>query len=306
MFYSNKSSILVSGEGNSSRSKMTSFMRILNLQRIVFLMCIVSSLEITWGTKEDETMMKKKIDKAMRKKKIEVTKPKNVNLAKIDSAYKVGFLGDTQVGKTQIINRHVKGSFEEEYKSTVMVEFSTNHYQSTSDRGNSKTIQLNLWDTAGQEKYKTVSPLYMKDAWAIVLVYDVTNAESFNEIKENWLTQTKEQAPENAVYFLVGNKTNLKDKRQVSEEVAKKYAENNNMQFFEVSIKDKNSIDELFEDIVKECLIKEEDIKEEVIKEEVIRNDIKDYKQENKKNIQSPTHTNNKPCICCSCCPCNK
>ena len=288
MFYSNKSSILVSGEGNSSRSKMTSFMRILNLKRILFLMCIVSSWEITWGMKEEL------------KDKIKVEKLESGDKGQPDFTYKVTFLGDDQVGKTQIINQHVNGSLDGTIISTIGIDFKTQKYKSTINVDNSQTILLQIWDTAGRETYRLMSLNCTQDARAIVLVYDITKPDSFKHI-DSWL----ENAPKDAVYFLVGNKTDLNG-RQIQTAVAEQYAKEKNMQFFEVSAMKGDNVDKLFEDIVKECLIKEEDIKEEVIKEEVIRNDIKDYKQENKKNIQSPTHTNNKPCICCSCCPCNK
>ena len=296
MFYPNKSSILVSGEGNSSRSKMISFMRILNLQRIVFLMCIVSSVEITWG-------MKEKL-----KDKIKVEKLKDVSLTKTNFKYKVTFLGDTNVGKTQIIDRHVKGSFKEKYTPTVGTDNTNKQYQRTINGGNRKTIQLDILGTSGQEIFKTLLQNYIKNAKAIVFVYDITKKDSFNNIKEYWLEKAKEKAHKDAVYFLVGNKADLQNERKVEKDKAQEFAKENNMQFFEVSAKNGYNVNKLFEDIVKECLIKEEDIIKGIQKDKLEdsakdNSNSKEYKGKINLNQQVTTPTNNKRC---SCCPCNK
>ena len=269
MFYSNKSSILVSGEGNSSRSKMTSFMRILNLKRIVFLMCIVSSWEITWGTGNDKTAWKEKI---------KVEKLVSGSEEGIDYYCNVVLLGDSKVGKTRIIHRYINGSFKDQYEPTLWINLLKNGYKSTINEDNSQTIQLNILDTAGQERLKTTVLSYINYARAIVLVYDVNQKDSFEHI-DDWLKSAKGKVPQDAVYFLVGNKTDLNE-RQIQTAVAEQYAKNNNMQFFEVSAKGNNNLNKLFEDIVKECLIKDKDIINAI--------------------------QNNKCCICCSCCPCNK
>ena len=272
MFYSNKTSILVSDEENSSRSKINSFMRILNLQRIVFLMCIVSSGEITCGMKDNkEEELKDKIED-----KITVIKLGSNIKEQSRFEYKVTFLGDTKVGKTQIINKHIDSRFNDKSDPTIGVDFRSHCSPSTINGGNSKTIKLSIRDTAGQKKFKGLLPNCIKVAHAIILVYDVTQKESFNNIKEDWLGFAKYYNPD-AAYFLVGNKTDIECKEKVQTDEAKEFAENNKMRFFEVSAKKNTNIDELFKDIVKECLIKDKDA------------------------IQ-----NNKCCICCRCCPCNK
>ena len=283
MFYSNKSSILVSGEGNSSRSKMTSFMRILNLKRILFLMCIVSSWEITWGMKENEKNEKLGSD----------------NEEEMRRNYNVLFLGDEQVGKTQIINRYFNRPFDDDYKTTEEIDT----YKKYIHVDNSQIIELSIIDTPEQGIYRPASLAFRGGyARAIVLVYDITKPDSFKHI-DSWL----ENAPKDAVYFLVGNKTDLNG-RQIQTAVAEQYAKEKNMQFFEVSAKKGDNVDELFKDIVKERLIKEKDI----IKA------IEEYEQKNNTNdndnstvngkkttstTPSPTPTKNKRC---SCCPCNK
>ena len=296
MFYSNKSSILVSGEGNSSRSKMTSFTRILNLQRIIFLMCIVSSGEITWGMKDDKEEENLGSDSE----------------EKYYLNYKVVFLGDEQVGKTQILNQRTTIPFDNDYSPTVEI----GKYKSTINKDNSQTIALSLIDTPGQEAFR-VSLSYVQSEQAIVLVYDVTKKESFDNMKKYWLGWAKGHAPKDAVYFLVGNKIDLEDKREVTTEVAQGFAEKNKMRFFEVSAKNGDNLEELFQDIVKGCLIKDKYIKETISDDKLEDNTNNDNNTNNNDeskaneekinfNQQSTTQTKNKPCICCSCCPCNK
>ena len=228
-------------------------------------MCIVSSGDITWGMKDNNAILKDEI---------KVEKLGNYGKEQIDRNYNVVLLGDTKVGKTQILNKHVNGSFDDRHRPTTGFEFMNQKYKSTINAGN-KIIQLHIVDTPGQEeKYKTPLPDFAKDAQAIILVYDITNEESFNNIKYNWLGCAKGHAHGNTVYFLVCNKADLKKKGAVTEKEAKEYAKEKNMQFFEVSAMKGDNVDKLFEDIVKECLIKDKDA------------------------IQ-----NNK---CCSCCPCNK
>ena len=306
MFYPNKSSILVSGEGNSSRSKTISFMRILNLERILFLMCIVSSGEITLGMEDYEAVLKKEI---------KVEKLENNSEEEYDLNYKVVFLGDTKVGKTQILNKHVNGSFDAQSISTIGCWLMSKDYNRTTNEGN-KIIRLQIWDTPGDKTYRSLVPINIKTAQAIVLVYDVTNAESFNNIKDNWLSLATQNNIEDAAYFLVGNKTDLKNNRGVPADKAKKYAEDNNMQFFEVSAMKGDNLDELFKDIVKEFFIKDK-IKEAISDDELEDNTNNDNNTNNNDEskvdeeginplTQSTTQTKNKPCICCSCCPCNK
>ena len=254
-------------------------------------------MEITWG-------MKEKL-----KDKIKVEKLKDVSLTKTNFKYKVTFLGDTNVGKTQIIDRHVKGSFKEEYTPTVGTDNTNKQYQRTINGGNRKTIQLDIWGTSGQERFKTLLQNYIKNAKAIVFVYDITKKDSFNNIKEYWLEKAKEKAHKDAVYFLVGNKTDLQNERKVEKDKAQEFAKKNDMRFFEVSAKNGYNVNKLFEKIVNEFLIKDiiKGIQKDKLEDSAKDNsNSKEYKGKINLNQQVTTQTNNKPCICCSCCPCNK
>ena len=246
MFYSNKSSILVSGEGNSSRSKMISFMRILNFKRIVFLMCIVSSGEITWGMKN--------CNKEDKKWEIGFKKV-NYEYNDADFEFSVVLLGDKQVGKTQILNQYKNHEFETSYVQSNGFDTQDFLYNCTNmKRYLTNSVKLYVFGLEGQPSSIETYKYYIKDSQAIVLVYDVTNAESFNKIKENWLDLAKGHAHKDAVYFLVGNKTDLGADRKVTKEEAQGFAVDNNMQFFEVSAKENNNLNKLFETITIECL----------------------------------------------------
>ena len=228
-------------------------------------MCIVSSGETTWGTKEDE------------KEKIEDIKLESDSEKKYDLSYKVVFLGDKQVGKTQILNKHINIRFNDKSDPTIgSGELMSKNYNCTTNEGN-KIIRLQICDTPGDETYRSLVPINIKTAEAIVLVYDITQKESFDNIKNNWLGLATKYNIGCKNYFLVGNKADLKNNNGVPANEAKGFAKENNMQFLEVSAKNSDKIEELFEDIVNRCLIKDKDA------------------------IQ-----NNKCCICCRCCPCNK
>jgi Ras-related protein Rab-1A len=113
-----------------------------------------------------------------------------------------------------------------------------------------------VFDTPGQEKSKTIIHDYVKQAQAVVFVYDITNKESFNNIQNEWLQLAKDKAPKDALYFLVGNKADMdKDdsKRQVTTKEAQEFAKKNKMQFFEVSAQLGTKINELFEAIANAC-----------------------------------------------------
>ena len=129
---------------------------------------------------------------------------------------KVVFVGDAAVGKTQIISRYVKNIFETDYTPTISVEFTRKEVEFKN-----KERKLQLWDTAGQESYKSIIKNYYKDSHLIAFVYDIKARDSFNSILNYWVEDVKTQNKD-AIFLLVGNKLDLEDKRQVSTEEAKK------------------------------------------------------------------------------------
>ena len=143
---------------------------------------------------------------------------------------KVVFLGDSGVGKTNIMTQFSSNSFNMNSKPTIGVDFSVKTV-----RTKNHIIRLQLWDTAGQERYRTFTAAYFKDAHGVILVYDVTNRESFNHVAE-WLKSCLENVDLNkSSIILVGNKIDLVDQREVSEAEGRDFASSNNLLFMETS-----------------------------------------------------------------------
>ena len=165
-----------------------------------------------------------------------------------DHLFKVVFVGDAKVGKTQIINKFVENEFSENYVET-RVEY---HHKTINSNG--KIIKLRLWDTAGQEDYRAITQAYYKSGHLIVLVYAVDDKKSFENI-QSWVEDVKNNTNGNPKFLLVGNKCDLEEERQVSREEAEKYAKDNGMKFFEVSAKTGTNInDDMFNSIIQDLL----------------------------------------------------
>ena len=197
-------------------------------------------------------------------------------------SFKVLIVGDAGVGKTQIVSRYEKDVFGEGYEPTVSVDYS---YKLIKHK--TKNIQLQVWDTAGQDSYRSIIKDYYKNSHLIAFVYDITSKDSFTGIPK-WVDEVKKQTDKNTKFLLVGNKYDLaEERRTVTEEEAKQYAENNGMKFFEVSAKTGDGINDMFNYIISE-LLKE---KEPGLFDNQYKNDIK---------------INKTSCLneYCSCCPC--
>ena len=178
----------------------------------------------------------------------------NFGMKNYDYLFKVVFIGDAGVGKTQIVNKYVGKKFDESYQPTIGVEFET-----MDAKFKNKKIRLHLWSTAGQENYRAITQIYYKKAQLIAFVYDINTGDSFNSILK-WVEEVKTQN-KNAKFLLVGNKCDLEEERRVvTKEEANEYAEKNDMKFFEVSAKTGKGIDDMFEYIISELL---KDVKEE-------------------------------------------
>ena len=170
--------------------------------------------------------------------------------------YNLIFLGDKTVGKSCILNRFLNDTFPQKYEATIGLEFFPKNVQI-----NNQYIRLLLFDTSGQERYKSLIPMYTRDANIILLVYDVTSKESFTHLS-GWLKDLTNVKKENVIFAVVGNKTDLGNKiylidtRQVTTEEGKKFAEEKNFMFAEVSAKTGDGIKKLFDVILKEMLKK--------------------------------------------------
>ena len=154
--------------------------------------------------------------------------------------YKIIFLGDQAVGKSSILNRFYQDKFEPDYQATIGLDF---HSKNTEINGTS--VRLLLYDTAGQEKFKSLIPMYIRDANIILIVYDISIKESFAHT-DYWVNETKELKREDAIFVLIGNKTDLEEKRTISTKDAENYATEKGFLFQEVSAKTGDGIEELF------------------------------------------------------------
>ena len=154
--------------------------------------------------------------------------------------YKLIFLGDQNVGKSSILNRFLNDTFIEEYQATIGLDFQSKNVQI-----DNQDIHLLLYDTAGQEKFRSLIPMYTRDADIILLVYDITNKESFENLSL-WLKDLTNINFDEAIICIVANKIDLNEKRVVNLEEGEKFAEEHDFIFQEISAKTGEGFSELF------------------------------------------------------------
>ena len=173
---------------------------------------------------------------------------KNNNEAKIYEI-KICLLGDVAVGKTSIASRFCKNVFNESYVNTIGGAYQ----QQTILLDNDIKMKLHVWDTSGDERFKSMTNLYYRDAQVAILTYDITNSQSFEGLSF-WLSELNDKVnKDNMLLFLAGNKCDVdNDMKRVSSSKAKEFAEQNNMFFFETSAKTGTGIKELFKTIATE------------------------------------------------------
>ncbi|KAK1444776.1 hypothetical protein BgAZ_106820 [Babesia gibsoni] len=161
---------------------------------------------------------------------------------------KIVLLGEQSTGKTSIVTRFVYDHFVQQYAATIGIDF-----LSKVVTVNGKTMRLQLWDTAGQERFRTLMPSYIRDSSAAIVVYDITNRESFERVKE-WVKDIKELRGDKAIIVIVGNKTDLLDKRKVSYDEGEEEAGKLECLFCETSAKNGDNINDLFNTMATELL----------------------------------------------------
>lgn len=149
------------------------------------------------------------------------------------------------MGKSSLVLRFVKGQFHEYQESTIGAAFLTQTVNL-----DDTTVKFEIWDTAGQERYHSLAPMYYRGAQAAIVVYDITNQDTFQRAK-TWVKELQRQASPNIVIALSGNKADLASKRMVDYEEAQAYAEENSLLFMETSAKTAMNVNEIFLAIAK-------------------------------------------------------
>ena len=149
-------------------------------------------------------------------------------------------IGDQSVGKTNILNRYVKDEFSEEYAITIGMDFLISNLEL-----DDKIFKLRLWDTAGSERFRSVTKGYYSNSCTSIIVYDITDENSFKSVK-NWIEDCQTYASKNINLVLVGNKIDLESERKISKEDGMELATEYGMEFFEASAKTGENIEDIF------------------------------------------------------------
>ncbi|KAH7294666.1 hypothetical protein KP509_27G012200 [Ceratopteris richardii] len=161
-----------------------------------------------------------------------------------DYLFKVVLIGDSGVGKSNLLSRFTRNEFHLESKSTIGVEFATRTIQV-----DGKTIKAQIWDTAGQERYRAITSAYYRGAVGALLIYDITKQASYAHV-EKWLKELRDHADANIVIMLVGNKSDLVHLRAVSTQDAENFAEKEGLSFIETSALNASNVETAFQTIL--------------------------------------------------------
>lgn len=165
----------------------------------------------------------------------------------LDYQFKLLVIGESGVGKTCMLLRFADGHFEENFLSTIGVDFKVKEI--TVDE---KRVKLQIWDSAGQERFRNITASYYRNCNGIIIVYDITSLDSFNKVSE-WIEEVRRYVP-TAPLLLVGNKVDMEDKREVQKELGEKLAEKLGLIFLETSAMTAYNIEESFVELTKQLI----------------------------------------------------
>ena len=161
-----------------------------------------------------------------------------------DMIFKIVLIGDSSVGKTNMLSRYISNEYDPNSQSTIGVELSTKTFTFDKDE-----VKVQIWDTAGQEKYRSITSSYYKGAQGCLLVYDITRKDTFDNI-DKWFSELKSSTNNEINAILIGNKCDLSDKREITIEEAQKKAKLFNVAFMETSALDGTNIEKAFYELV--------------------------------------------------------
>ena len=194
---------------------------------------------------------------------------------KDEIAIKVTLIGESSVGKTSIINRYTKGNFSQELESTLGANYSQKKIVRQG-----KKIRLDLWDTAGQEKYRSIGRHFYKESYIVCLVYDISNYDSFEKLKSIWYPELKQFGEELKIVAVVGNKIDKYLNEEVKDEDAKAFAEEIKAINKRTSAMEGTNIEDLFNSLVDKYLT---EIGGMIIEEDKIKIKKENHNDKNKK-----------------------
>jgi Ras-related protein Rab-1A len=200
-----------------------------------------------------------------------------------DEKIKLMILGDSSVGKSSILRKYCKNEFLDKYITTIGIDFQIKNLTI-----NNKKIKLQVWDTAGQERYRVVTKNYFNTSDGFIIIYDITNRETFTNIN-NWIEQITTIVGNNVKCVIFGNKNDLNNKRKVETDEGKELAEKFNFKFFETSAKEGNNIEEGFKSITMDILDDISSVKER-------RNNTSILKTKRGKKLNNNKEDNKKSC----------
>ena len=205
---------------------------------------------------------------------------------KYNYLFKYIIIGDPSVGKSNLLMKFAHNKFTDEYQATIGVEFGAKNITF-----NNQIYRIQIWDTAGQENFRSITRAYYKNSVCAMVVYDITNRDSFEHIV-NWIQDIRDQSPKTVLIVLVGNKIDLEDKRVVSYDEGSEFAIKNGFIFEETSAKTGQGIEEIFTKSAKE-IVKKMDENYYDLKSETCGIKIGSLRQKNNTNNNSNNNDKN-------------
>ena len=193
-----------------------------------------------------------------------------------DFLFKLILIGDSSVGKSNILLKYLKGQFDPNSKATVGVEFGTKNVEIKN-----KKIKIQIWDTAGQERYRSITSAYYKGAKGAFIVYDITRKNTFDNI-DKWISDLKTNGDENLAIVLIGNKSDLEERREIQKDEGIKKSEEYKTAFMETSALNGDNIDKAFDELINQIYQNNSSIIEEEKEVEIDKGvNLNDEKKEN-------------------------